>query len=230
MMNAKKLMLSALVALTGTAVLAETPQEDGGVIERREAVPSKQVAVVNAQKIVAADAVDELIRNARFVSDVPFLKDAPKAPITVELVDTPDKSAMVLQPEEFAAKVNVRALAADGAAATTVVARVEKELIRAGFYLMGSGYGPNGCLTAPVSTVKDLDAMALEQPSIEALTHIRGGRRNGVRLIRWTTYREACKKGWAPPPVTPEQKIVWDEFHTKPTEPARIKFDAKKGE
>ena len=221
---------AAFAAFTVTAIFAEEPQETGGLIERREAVPSKQIAVVNAQKALAPDVVADTVRKSRFAADLPFLLDATNAPARIELVECDCKSALMLMPEDYVAKVNVRALAADGAASTAVVARVEKEIIRAGYYLLGSGYGPRGCLTATVRTLKELDALEISQVSAEAVTHLRGGQKNGIRLIRWITYRDACKKGWAPAPDTPERKAIWDEYHTAPTEPKKITFDPKKGE
>lgn len=221
---------AAFAVLTLTAAFADEPQETGGLIERRESVPSKQIAVVNTQKAIAPDVVADIVKKSRFASDLPFLLDATNTPARIELVECDCGSALMLMPEDFVAKVNVKALASDGAASTAVVVRVEKEIIRAGYYLLGSGYGPRGCLTSTVRTLNELDALEISQVSADAATHMRGGQKNGIRLIRWITYRDACKKGWAPPPDTPERKAIWDEYHATPTEPKKITFDPKKGE
>lgn len=223
-MNRNCLFVAAAVA--GASAFGYNP--NGGILERKMAIPSRQIAVINRQSVLSADAIADSIRQARLYSSLPFQQDAAKAPATVELVDGDAQSALILFPEEFRAQVNIRPLAADGVASTALVERVEKELVRAGCYLMGTGYGPTGCITAPIRSVKELDGLMLETPSPEALTHVRGGQKNGIKVIQWVTYRHACQQGWAPPPTTEDQKRVWDEVHAPPTKPLKITYDKDK--
>lgn len=44
----------------------------------------------------------------------------------------------------------------------------------------------------------------------------------GIYSERLASYRRACIEGWAPPPVTPGQKEIWNEVHALPTEPMKI--------
>ena len=44
-----------------------------------------------------------------------------------------------------------------------------------------------------------------------------------------SSYRDACHKGWAPPPANDIQQQIWDEIRAIPANPMKIEFDPKKG-
>ncbi len=50
----------------------------------------------------------------------------------------------------------------------------------------------------------------------------------GVTPLRRTIYRRACQEGWAPAPTNEIQKAIWNKVHALPTEPLKIKPEAKK--
>ena len=201
----------------------------GGLLERNEAIPSKPVAIIDSQKALAKAKVAGIVRQARIASNLPYALDAKEAPATIELVERDGTDALAIFPESFKAVVNVKALAADGASASVVEERVGKELVRAGLFLMGSGYAMYNCFAMPVTSLSELDALTARAPTPETMLHLRGMRRIGVKEIRFATYRQACREGWAPQPTNDVQKAIWDEVHTLPKNPMKIEFDPKKG-
>lgn len=51
----------------------------------------------------------------------------------------------------------------------------------------------------------------------------------GVAPFHLTTYRQACREGWAATPKNDIEKAIWDEVRQLPTKPIKIKFDPVKG-
>jgi len=51
----------------------------------------------------------------------------------------------------------------------------------------------------------------------------------GITPDRTSTYKKACKQGWAPAPTNEYQKAIWDRVHAAPKNPMKIEFDPKKG-
>lgn len=236
----KKLMFAAFAACLSILALAETnapaasarrrrpSRPNGGLLERREAIPSKQIGIANLQKVVAGDRVADAVARARVITTVPLVLGEGNSPARIELVERDDATTLTLNPEDFKAIVNVKALAADGAAADVVEARLRKELVRAGFFLMGSG-STQYDVTKPIVGLKELDGLKENDVSAETVVHMSGKAKAGVRTIRFSTYRQACKEGWAPAPTNDVQKAVWDEVHEIPKKPMKIEFDPKKG-
>lgn len=224
-----KLGFCAALGLAICIAHGEECDPEGGVLERPYSMPSKQICVLDNQNTVSHEAVAELVRMTRLHARLPFALNDAKAPLAVELIDADNATTLVIRPEEFKATVNVKALAADKVALTTVVERVEKEIIRAGCYLMGTGYGARNCLTTSIRTLKELDRLDVDSVSGEAFGHMRGGQKNGVKLVQWITYRHACNLGIAPQPTNDVQKTIWDKVHAPPKNPMKIEFDPKKG-
>lgn len=236
----KKLIVMTVAAVCAATVFAETaaapdkPQRrrresrpSGGLLERKEAVPSKPVAIVDSQKVLAKEKVADLVKKARIASNLPYELDAKGAPATIELVECDKTDALAIFPESFKASINLKALAADGAAPDVIEARVSKELVRAGLFLMGSGYATYNCFATPVTSLAELDALTAQSPTPETMLHLRGMRKVGVKEIRFATYRQACQEGWAPKPDNDVRQKIWDEIHTIPDKPLKIEFDPK---
>jgi hypothetical protein len=79
------------------------------------------------------------------------------------------------------------------------------------------------------ATVRELD-MVKEQIPVDMIDFwIRYLSRIGVTQPEFTTYRKACKEGWAPTPTNDVQKAIWDRIHATPKNPMKIEFDPKKG-
>lgn len=235
----KKIAMALIVAACVAAVFAEetnapaaTPaatkrvrrprRPSAGILERPEAVPSRQIGVYNQQKQVADATVAAAVLAARRQSSLPLLKDAQKAPARIDIVERDCPSALVLYPEQMKAEINVKALAADGAAPAAVAKRLQLELSRAALYVLGSGMVSYQCLTKSIRSLPELDALSNATLSAEAITHLGAGRALGVEMIRYTSYERACQEGWAPAPTNEIQKQVWDRVHELPKNPLKL--------
>ena len=202
----------------------------GGLLERRSAIPSRPVAVVDAQKTVGADAVARIVADARIAAHLPFAleggtprkgsdggrsaaEDGRTAPLaaSVELADVDAAWMTAVFPEDFRARVNVRALAADGADGAVVEERLRKQLIRAALFVLGSGYSPSPCLARPVRNLAELDALDARLLSPETMTHLFAMPKLGVREVRFATYYQAVREGWAPEPTNDIQRAIWEQ-------------------
>ena len=81
-----------------------------------------------------------------------------------------------------------------------------------------------------VRSVRDLDAVALEQFGVEEILHLRESTSHyGLVPWRQATYKKACEEGWAPAPTNEYQKAIWEKVHAVPKNPMKIEFDPKKG-
>ena len=231
----KCLFMIALIA-SGLTVFADATATDaaparkhrrqtrptGGVFERKEAIPSKQIGVVDSQKLLDSSKVIKAIADARWITNIPLISGKGDSGAEIELVESDIFGMMIIEPETFKAKVNMKALSSDGAAAEVIAERLKKELARATFYLLGTGMSKFD-LTRSIKNLKELDNLNISEVSAETVTHLNASPRIGVSQIRYATYRTACTEGWAPAPTNDVQKAIWDEVHAIPTEPIKIK-------
>ena len=145
-------------------------------------------------------------------------------------IDDPDAPRILCAPEESWAAVNVRALSVDSPQPDVLKKRVIKEAWRSLSIALGASdtmYRP--CLLSPTHTLADLDANVSLVVSPEPFSKMMGNAEAlGICRVRHTTYRKACYEGWAPPPTNEYQKAIWDMVHALPTEPMKIKPEAKK--
>ena len=83
---------------------------------------------------------------------------------------------------------------------------------------------------SPVTKVSDLDAITESSLPVDVLSRFPEYMKSlGVTPARQVRYRDACQQGWAPQPTNDYQRVIWEEYHSEPTEPIRIKYDPKKG-
>lgn len=235
----KKLLIvvAATLSLVGFADDVAKPslrrrpsRPSGGLLERKEAVPSKNIVVSNKQSVLGQQDISGIVDAVRVVGRLPFRLEGERAGMTIDLVEADDMGMLAIFPDDFYAKINVKALAKDGAAKDVVRDRVKKQIVRAGFLLLGSGYSQYPGLMRPISSVAELDSCPLATPSPDNFVHLYAATKVGVKDVRFASYRDACREGWAPEPKDDIQKAIWAEYHAKPTEPMKIEFDPKKGE
>ncbi len=153
------------------------------------------------------------------------------ANVGVFVVEDDVAPSLVIAPEEGWAVVNVKPLVKGVEKSRLAPARIRKEVLRAiGFVAGGMSTRYATSLAGAVTKPDDLDKYDLQLP-LDVIGSFKDNLAAfGVTPYQRTTYREACKQGWAPAPTNDYQKVVWTEYHTKPTEPMKIKFDPKKGE
>lgn len=223
---------------------ANYERKSGGTIRKANSARGA-VLVVNAQdKVSRADLdpalrhINETIHPILEYKEVKEVKVAnPKEDIArlggkvgVVVVDVADSPALTVAPEEGWAIVNVRPLSADGAAADVLAARVRKEVLR-GFALAGGcSFMARGQIVVRegVHTAKDLDSVSIEEYGVDVQMAL-GRLLPSYGVIPWTqtTYRKACREGWAPPPTNDIQRAVWEKVHQIPDKPITIKYDPK---
>ena len=141
--------------------------------------------------------------------------------------------SLLLAPENRWVMMNVAPLkTGNGSKPTFLAARVKKELARAFAMLCGatsSNYP--GSLTGCIVKPEQLDKFADNQHPVDiAVRYPEYLAGYGIKPNKFAPYKKACKEGWAPEPTNDVQKAIWDDYHAKPTEPMRIKFDPTKGE
>ena len=217
----------------------------GGTI-RKPGSARGRVLFVNAQTRVTAaglkaafDEIDSNIHPDWVLKEVESVKlSNPSSDIKrlggnvgIVLADAPDHPALVVAPEDGWAVVNVAALA-EGADAVTLASRVRKELLRAFALAGGCSFMARGgiVLRADVRTPRDLDSIREESYGVDALNTL-NQQLPYYGVMPWiqTTYKKACREGWAPAPTNEFQKAIWDKVHAIPKNPMKIEFNPKKG-
>ena len=81
-----------------------------------------------------------------------------------------------------------------------------------------------------VVNIKDLDALGAFAIAPNGLSMISDHMpKIGVTFPYVTTYKRACREGWAPSPTNDIQKAIWEKVRAVPQAPMKIEFDPKKG-
>ena len=220
-------------------------RKSGGIIRKQNSAKGA-VLIVNAQGRVSRKDLDAALRHIdETVHPILEYRDAkdikaanPKADIErlggkvgVVIVDVPDAPALTVAPEEGWAIVNVRALAVDNPPVEVLATRTRKELLRAFALACGCSFMARGQIVVRegLHTAKDLDTIPIEEYGVDVLMTL-GRSLPSYGVMPWieTTYKKACQEGWAPAPTNDVQKAIWDRVHELPTEPIKIKPEAKK--
>ena len=132
----------------------------------------------------------------------------------VFLVEDPALPTLLSAPENAWAIVNVTALKADNPDTKKLLARIEKELWRAFALVCGSSVSSaSGCVLNAVSSLADVDGLGTTMISMEPSTSMEiFTKKIGIAPYRRTTYRQACREGWAPPPTNEYQTAIWQKM------------------
>ena len=207
----------------------------GGVVRKANSASGKVVFLTAPKAVPAAGLklalaeIEENIAPLWELKDVEGVKlvnpteDIKKAggKVGVVLAESPDLPALTVAPEAGWAVVNVTPLK-EGASAEQLAHRVRVELLRA-FALAG------GCsfltrdaevLRPDIRVASDLDLVKVPSYGVDAKFGLSRGLPNyGVTPWKQSSYRQACKEGWAPSPTNDVQKKIWDKVHALPTNP-----------
>lgn len=218
----------------------------GGYVRKAGSAYGK-VVFLNAQKRVPREAlgaafkeIDLNVHPIWTFEDVEGVKlTNPKADIAkrggnvgVVLGECADLPALVVAPEEGWAVVNVAMLAEGTSDAEKIASRVRKELLRAFALAGGASFMARGAIVmrGTVRTAKELDSIPEESYGVDALMALENGLPNyGVMPWRQTTYKRACREGWAPQPTNEYQRAIWNDIRQIPNNPIKIEFDPAKG-
>ena len=203
------------------------------------------IAVINAQKTYdvaklqgSVESLSKSLKCKIFVTEGAFSIQGADGALTscggsvgIFVVDDPSLPLSLTSPEGHWGVVNVAKLK-DGAEGEKLDKRVTKEFCRVVGFTLGSGLSKfKTSIMKPMSSAADLDRVVpTELPFDAVMTAYNALPDYGIVYGRKVPYRQACKEGWAPAPTNAQQKAIWDEYKSKPTEPIKIKFDPKKGE
>lgn len=124
---------------------------------------------------------------------------------------------LLVAPEQRWAFVNLKALAADKPSDEVMRKRLTKELWRAFAMTCGAtDTRTQECVLNAVLSLEDLDRFQNDMISMERLNEINEHMKKiGVEPFRRTSYRQACKEGWAPAPTNEFQQAIWEKMHSQ---------------
>ena len=229
--------LASTVAFCGLAELGGLHMKPGSqkgkvaIIDTQNSVASN--AFVGVAAMFSKETKINFVYERAEQGDVQSLMDASKANVVLVIVDDDTTPAMLLAPEDYWGKMNVRKLLrnlkTDRAREKFYASRCAKESTRALSILCGGGSSqyPGNVMNA--ARFEDADAFTNGLPvdMIDAYVKYLGSL--GVSPAIYAVYEKACMQGWAPPPTNDVQRAIWDETRQLPTKPIKIKFDPKKG-
>ena len=255
-MKTVKLIAFAVLAWTAVSAFAdngaapadETPEQRhyrrrGGDIERPNSFKGRVVFVDTQSRVaftnvaLAAGTLKEAtecnICAEKSSAGKPedFMKSM-NAAVVVVLVDDETTPAMLVAPEDHWGVVNVAKLVGDlptqKAKDRFIGSRTTKELIRAFSLLCGGGSSqfPGNMMNA--TSLRKLDTTVDTIP-VDMVNYYQEYLKTlGVTTREVTSYKTACKEGWAPAPTNDVQKAIWDKVHAMPSAPIKIKPETKK--
>lgn len=254
----KKTIASLAFAVIATALMADTSVRErhrpphpksrpsGGLVEKQ--YHGKVFRVLNLQTVMLDEKLALLTREIRHRVLLPIesrceIKTTDKwlevaANLVAQkdvgagaiVIDDPVLPTELVSPDARWGILNIRPLMADNPSQEVFEMRFRK--VYWGIIARTLGAGTSsfpGCVLVPFSTLKELDAITATQPCPEPYNKmIDTGKYYGIDVLTITTYRTACQQGWAAQPTNDVQKAIWNEVHTLPTEPIRIKPETSK--
>jgi len=212
-------------------------QRTGGMVENRNAVRGKVVYLDACRKTPEglAAAVAEIRKELLFdmsvekgsFDDIEGFRAKHKATVVVAVVDEPGKPTLLAAPEDRWAAVNIRALKADNPSPDAFERRFKQELWRAFGFACGLGSASFPCVMNNVGKLADLDAKRVQTFSPDTMIRLQAAQfQLGLAPAVRTTYRQACRLGWAPAPTNDYQRAIWDavkeEMKIGPSKPIKI--------
>ena len=156
------------------------------------------------------------------------LREKENAAALVVVVDKPDGYPLMVVPDERWAVVNVakldRGLTRPESKEALIPKRTRRQVIRAFALIAGSGKKRVES-PASVNSMMDLDSArdAVPMDTIQMMSDFLHAQGMTKQVI--SSYRTACRQGWAPAPTNDVQKKIWDDVHSIPNRPMQIKFD-----
>ena len=217
---------------------AEFVKRTGGRIVR-PGTQQGEIVYVNCQTLAPRKWIDESV--AYFMKETKFklsvkdggmfdLKD-PKIEgnATLYVIADTNLPTILVAPENRWAFVNIAPIAKEQRPAY-FEARVKKELTRGFAYLCGAANSQYPrALTRGIIDQADLDKNPDYRLPVDVIKRFPSYMEPlGVKPASVSTYIKACREGWAPAPTNEFQKAIWDKVHELPTEPIKIKPEAKK--
>ena len=150
------------------------------------------------------------------------------------LVSSETLPALVVIPESNLSVVNVRELIQGTNKPILLENRLVRQVLRAYAFSLGAGYSTyEAGVMQPVNTAPDLDRLSANfLPPDVVNSIVNNGAKVGFKPYRRTTYKRACKEGWAPFPSNEFQRAIFEQIKSekniKPSNPIKVTFDPDK--
>ena len=253
----KQFLALCMVVLSVTIALgADAPVKRGrprgsaaascGIVEKPYS--GNVFRIANCQDKIPLDKISPVVQQMRWTALLPIevvnrpTAEAPMAMAEklvaednvgagVVVVDKEDIPITLVAPERRWTIFNIAPLTADNPSLEKLQERFNKMLWCAVARTLGAGYSSyKPCVLVPFKDLASLDRNPATRPCPEPFNKmIDTGAEYGIKTISIASYRDACRKGWAPTPTNDVQKAIWDEVHAIPATPMKIEFDPKKG-
>ena len=154
--------------------------------------------------------IDTLDAKAEDVTDVNKYLLGNEAKAVVIVVDNATDPAILVAPEDKWAKVNIGRFKD-----SNVKSRTQMELLRAFCYLCGGiGSEYSNPLTGFIGNPAQLDDSPVAELPIDVVNRFTPYLKQlGVIPYIESTYRKACREGWAPAPTNDVQKAIWEDVN-----------------
>lgn len=236
-MRSKLLIIAAITAASLCCLGQKTTKVDriaraGGEVVRPGTFTGK-VAIISQQSKLPADDCEAVAKMLAELTQCNIVAEADeKATIRLYLIDAPNEPVMLLAPEDHWGKLNLARMVDDlpgeRAKEKFFASRARKMIIKSLSLLMGGGSSqfPGNIMNA--TTMRELDQCQESVPVDMVDNYTAYLKAIGVKPAEKTTYRKACREGWAPQPTNDVQRTIWNQVHQVPDKPITIEFDPKK--
>ena len=177
----------------------------------QQTVESKDIAkTMNVLGKYLRVRIDTLDAKAEDVTDVNKYLLGNDAKAVVIVVDNATDPAILVAPEDKWAKVNIGRFKD-----SNVKSRTQMELLRAFCYLCGGiGSEYSNPLTGFIGNPAQLDDSPVAELPIDVVNRFTPYLKQlGVIPYIESTYRKACREGWAPAPTNDVQKAIWGDVN-----------------
>lgn len=243
-MNKMVILIALMVAITSVfaqEVVDENKesaelsryQRTGGEILKKGSFLGKVVILDQQSRLAFSDieAVAKILASATECNVIASKTDVEDAKLVIKVISDDNSPTLLIAPEDYWAQVNVAKITADlktdRAKEKFFVSRARKEIIK-GFSLLcggGSSQFPGNIMNT--TSVRALDVVPEQIPMDMVSYYQEYLKKLGVTQKEMTTYRKACREGWAPAPTNDVQKAIWDKVHEIPAGPIKIKHQKK---
>ena len=217
--------LKQTTAAEKAAKKAEFYKNTGGLI-RRPNTGSGKVVFINAQgrfkesdlQSLASRLSDSMkidievvpVKDVNFANAADTIKaaKAPSGVIAAEL--DPSMPELIVVPDKGYSIVNIAAFPKDAS-----VKYFQKQLAR-GFAASSGAMASQYPLTlmSAFENSKKLEAFPTDELPVDVVIRVKNTlKQNGVAPYSVTTYKHACREGWAPQPTNDVEKAIWKDMH-----------------
>ena len=238
MNNAIRIAAAISLATLGGVAFAQTNHVDrivkaGGEVIKPGTFTGK-VSIVSQQKRLPAADCEAVARMLAELTQCNIVADdGAGATIKLILIDDKNEPITLVAPEDHWGKLNmariVEDLPGERAKEKFFVPRARKMIIKSLSLLMGGGSSQFAGNIMNAATMRELDLCEESIPVDMVDNYVAYLKAVGVKPAEKTTYRKACREGWAPAPTNDVQKAIWEKVHAIPDKPITIEFDPKKG-